>query len=47
MVTMLILIMMESEALHMAKHRRAPRCPNILDERDAIQSVVEEVAEAA
>ncbi len=47
MVTMLILIMMESEALHMARHRRAPRCTNILDEQDAFQPSVEEIAEVA
>ncbi len=47
MVTVLILVMMESEALHMAKHRRAPSCPGILDEKDAIQPAAEDVAEAA
>ncbi len=47
MVTMLIIIMMESEALHMAKHRRAPSCLGILDEKDAIQSATDEVSEAA
>lgn len=47
MVTMLVLIMMESEALHMAKHKRAPSCPGILDERDAIQPAVEGAAETA
>ncbi len=47
MVTMLILIMMESEALHMAKNKRAPSCPGILDGQDVIQPVVEGVAESA
>jgi hypothetical protein len=47
MVTMLILIMMESEALHMAKHKRAPSCPGILDEKDAIPADVEVAAAEA
>ena len=46
MVTMFVLIMMESDALHMAKHRMAPSCPNILSEKDAIQPATENLAEA-
>ncbi len=43
MVTMLILIIMESDALHMAKHKRAPRCPGIL-EQPGIPPVRKEIA---
>jgi len=46
MVTLLIMIMMESDALHMAKHRMAPSCPGILHEEDAIQPVAESAVEA-
>ncbi len=45
MVTMFVLIMMESDALHMAKFRMAPKCPNILSEKDAIQPAAENLAE--
>jgi hypothetical protein len=46
MVTMFVLIMMESDALHMAKFRMAPSCPNILGQKDAIQPATDNLAEA-
>ncbi len=47
MVTMLILIIMESEALHMAKHKRAPGCPGILTEEHTVVFREKAAAEAA
>ena len=47
MVTMLILIIMESEALHMAKHKRAPGCPGILSEEHTVAFREKAAAEAA
>jgi Na+-transporting methylmalonyl-CoA/oxaloacetate decarboxylase gamma subunit len=47
MVTLLILTIMESEALHMAKHKRAPKCPNILREEHTVEFKEEAAAEAA
>jgi peptidoglycan biosynthesis protein MviN/MurJ (putative lipid II flippase) len=47
MVTVLILTIMESDALHMAKHKRAPKCPSILPEEDTVEFKEEAAAEAA
>jgi Na+-transporting methylmalonyl-CoA/oxaloacetate decarboxylase gamma subunit len=47
MVTLLILVIMESEALHMAKHKRAPGCPGILHEEDTVEFKEDVAPEAA
>lgn len=46
MVTVLILTIMESDALHMAKHKRAPNCPGILSEEDTVEFKGKTPAEA-
>jgi Na+-transporting methylmalonyl-CoA/oxaloacetate decarboxylase gamma subunit len=46
MVTLLIIVIMESEALHMAKHKRAPSCPGILREENTVEFKEEAAAEA-
>jgi hypothetical protein len=47
MVTVLILTIMESDALHMAKHKRAPSCPCILPEAESVEFEGEAAAEVA